>query len=55
MSFEDAWYAATYNLFWFMKFLIPVIAALLAMLFRSRRVHDVPNQAPSSAGSQSTR
>jgi hypothetical protein len=36
MSFEDAWYGATYNVFWYVKFLIPVIAAILAMILRLR-------------------
>ena len=32
MSFEEAWYAATYNMYWYMTFCIPLIAASLAVV-----------------------
>lgn len=34
MSFAAAWYASTYNIFWFMKFLVPIIAAALSTTFK---------------------
>jgi hypothetical protein len=36
MSFAAAWYASTYNIFWFMKYLVPIVAAALSTIFKSR-------------------
>ena len=36
MSFAAAWYASTYNIFWFMKFLVPIVVAALSTTIKSR-------------------
>lgn len=38
MSFEDSWGSATYNIFWYAKFAVPVVAATLAFFLRHKAV-----------------